>query len=44
MQGEIFCEENLAIKRPGNGISPMQWVNIVGKTADRNYALDEQIK
>ena len=43
-KGEIFCEENLAIKRPGNGISPMQWVNIVGKTADRNYALDEQIK
>jgi N,N'-diacetyllegionaminate synthase len=41
--GEIFSEENLAIKRPGNGISPMRWDEIVGSVAAQNYAEDELI-
>lgn len=43
-KGELFSEENLTAKRPGNGISPMQWDDIVGKISVHNYAIDEQIK
>lgn len=42
--GEIFSEENLAIKRPGNGISPMKWFDIIGKPASRDYKEDELIE
>lgn len=42
-KGEIFCEENLAIKRPGNGISPMQWNEVIGQAAQRDYQSDELI-
>ena len=40
---EIFSEENLTIKRPGNGISPMLWDEIVGTVATRDYEEDELI-
>ena len=43
-KGEIFSEYNLTVKRPGNGISPMQWDHILGKKAPRNFAADEQIE
>ena len=43
IEGEIFCEQNLAIKRPGDGISPMQWDQVLGKKALRNYRQDEVI-
>lgn len=43
-QGEIFTEENLTVKRPGNGISPMEWNDVIGKTAKRNYQEDERIE
>jgi len=43
-QGEPFTEENLTVKRPGTGISPMRWDKIVGRTATRNYATDEAIE
>jgi N,N'-diacetyllegionaminate synthase len=43
-KGEIFSEENLTSKRPGDGINPMQWDNIVGKISDHDYDIDEQIK
>lgn len=43
-KGEIFTEENLTTKRPGKGISPMKWNEVVGKTADRVYEIDEMIK
>ena len=43
-KGEIFTEENLCVKRPGDGISPMKWFDIVGKTAEKDYEEDEQIK
>lgn len=44
LKGERFTEENLALKRPGTGISPMRWEEILGKTADRDYREDDQIE
>jgi N,N'-diacetyllegionaminate synthase len=41
--GEIFSEENITVKRPGNGISPMRWDEILGLRANRYYAEDELI-
>jgi len=42
-RGEIFTEENLTVKRPGTGISPMRWDEVVGKKASRNFNEDEII-
>ena len=42
--GEVFTEQNLTVKRPGNGISPMKWDEIIGKTAIRDFAEDELIE
>lgn len=42
-KGEVFTEENIAIKRPGNGISPMKWYEIIGTTARKNYNKDDLI-
>jgi N,N'-diacetyllegionaminate synthase len=39
-KGEILSEENLAIKRPGNGISPMRWDEMIGSVAARDYKED----
>jgi N,N'-diacetyllegionaminate synthase len=41
--GQIFTEENLTTKRPGTGISPMEWNNLIGKKSSRNYCVDELI-
>lgn len=43
-KGEIFTDENLTIKRPGTGISPMRWDEVIGKQADREYKGDELIQ
>lgn len=43
-KGEVFTEENLSAKRPGNGISPMRWNEVIGLRADRDYEQDEMIK
>lgn len=43
-KGTTFTEENIICKRPGNGISPMKWNEIVGKTAMRNFNKDELIE
>lgn len=43
-KGDIFTEDNLAVKRPGNGISPMCWNEILGQTAARDYDMDEMIE
>ena len=43
-KGEIFTEENLTCKRPGNGISPMYWYDILGKKAEYDFKEDELIK
>ena len=40
-KGEILNEENLTIKRPGNGISPMRWDEIIGTIAQKDYEEDE---
>jgi len=42
-KGELFTEENLAVKRPGTGISPMRWNNIVGQSAKKDYKQDDLI-
>jgi N,N'-diacetyllegionaminate synthase len=42
--GEAFSEKNLTAKRPGTGISPMQWDNVIGGTASRDFNEDELIE
>ncbi len=42
-QGEILDEKNLTVKRPGTGISPMQWDKVLGKRASRAYEIDDLI-
>ncbi len=42
-KGEVFSEENLTVKRPGNGISPMQWDQVIGKTASRDFEIEDLI-
>jgi len=42
-KGETFTENNLTIKRPGNGINPMRWDEIVGTVASKDYSEDELI-
>lgn len=42
--GETFTEENLTVKRPGNGISPMRWEEIVGQKAKKDFNEDELIE
>ena len=44
MKGDSFSIENLATKRPGHGISPMLWADVVGKVATRDYLIDEIIQ
>lgn len=43
LQGEIFSESNLTVKRPGTGISPMRWDEIIGLPAPRAFSEDELI-
>ncbi len=42
--GEVFTEENLCAKRPGDGISPMEFWAIQKQTATRDYRADEKIE
>ena len=42
-KGEVFTAENLTTKRPGDGISPMRWYDVLGKEASRDFAEDEKI-
>ena len=41
--GEIFSAKNITVKRPGTGISPMRWDEVIGRTASRDFAEDELI-
>lgn len=43
-KGEILTEDNLTCKRPGNGISPMEWYNVLGTSAIRDFGEDELIE
>ena len=42
--GEVLAPEMLAAKRPGDGVSPMRWDEVVGSTAVRDFARDEPIE
>ena len=42
-KGEMFTEDNLTVKRPGNGISPMRWNEVVGKIAIKDFEEEEMI-
>lgn len=41
--GETFTDENLTVKRPGNGISPMRWEDVLGQKAKKDFKEDELI-
>lgn len=41
--GEVFSAENITAKRPGTGVSPMRWDEVVGRAASRDFAEDELI-
>lgn len=41
--GEVFTSDNLTTKRPGAGISPMNWYNVLGKKAVKDFEEDEMI-
>lgn len=43
-KGEIFSEDNLTVKRPATGTSPMYWDKIIGRKSKKNYLVDEPIK
>lgn len=43
VRGEVFSEENLGVKRPGRGVSPISYWEMLGKVADRDYQPDELI-
>jgi len=43
-KGDIFTPENLTVKRPGTGISPMQWDEVIEKEAKRDFQEDELIE
>lgn len=42
--GEPYSPDNITTKRPGNGISPMQWDEVIGRKAPRDFAVDELIE
>jgi len=43
-EGEIFSKNNLTVKRPGIGLSPMRWDEVLGCKAPRNFLPDELIE
>ena len=42
--GEELTAENITCKRPGNGISPMEWYDVLGRKAERDFGMDELIE
>lgn len=42
-KGEKFTEKNLIVKRPGSGLSPMRWNEIIGQVSQKNYEADDLI-
>lgn len=43
-KGEILSEENITVKRPGNGVSPMLWDKVIGSAAIRDFDTDQLIE
>jgi N,N'-diacetyllegionaminate synthase len=43
-KGEIYSDKNIYPKRPGNGISPIHWDKVIGRSAKRDYEKDELIE
>jgi N,N'-diacetyllegionaminate synthase len=43
-KGEIFSELNITTKRPGNGLSPMLWDNVIGRIALKDFNVDDLIE
>lgn len=44
IKGEKFSKNNLTVKRPGTGISPMDWDKLIGKPSNKRYQKDDLIK
>ena len=42
-KGELLTDENMTTKRPGNGINPMKWDDVLGLKSPRDYKVDEAI-
>lgn len=42
-KGELLTKDNITVKRPGTGISPMRWNEVIGTVATRNYNEEDQI-
>ena len=43
-EGDMFTEDNITVKRPGTGVSPMEWDSIIGRKAIRGFSEDELIE
>ena len=43
-KGEVFTDDNLTTKRPGTGISPMLWDEVIGQRANRDYEADDLLR
>lgn len=43
-KGEVFSENNITVKRPGAGLSPMLWDDVIGKIAKKDFEIDEYIE
>jgi N,N'-diacetyllegionaminate synthase len=42
-KGDVLTDKNITVKRPGNGISPMQWDDVIDTVAVKDYQLDDLI-
>lgn len=44
LEGDVFSADNVTAKRPGKGVSPMRWDEVVGRHARRDFAIDDLIE
>jgi len=44
LAGELFTSVNITVKRPGSGVSPMFWDDVLGQRARRSFEMDEMIE
>ncbi len=43
-RGDVFTAENITVKRPGSGVSPMRWDEVIGRIASSDYSADDLIE